>query len=191
MPRSRSSDDSAVSIRQRRLIVSCWPVRASSRPARMRLELSLTCTAALPVRDAMRRAILSGGRTAQASPASRTRAACPRRRSSPRPGRGPSRRRRPAGPRLRRRRGPCRSARRERARAEDAPTDASIGSTEGMQPLAHRPRTAHDGCRRRLERQMRVARRDEDAVGQAAACRPRRPAPRAERRRRAGARTPA
>ena len=42
MPRSRISDLSAVSIRQRRLMVSCWPVRASSSPARMRLELSLT-----------------------------------------------------------------------------------------------------------------------------------------------------
>ena len=72
MPRSRRSAESAVSIRQRRLMVSCWPVRASSSPARMRLELSLICKRPPPSRDAIRRANLSGGMTAQARPASST-----------------------------------------------------------------------------------------------------------------------
>ena len=101
MPRSRMSADSAVSIRQRRLIVSCWPVRASSKPARMRLELSLICTAAAP-RCAKRcgaRSCLAAERRKR-DPRRAAPWACPRQRSLLHPGRSPNRRSRPAAPRL-------------------------------------------------------------------------------------------
>ena len=105
MPRSRISEVSAVSIRQRRLIVSCWPVRASSRPARMRLEVSLTFRASRP--RAIRSSELVGRQDPRGEAGSATARGIPQTAQLARPGPGPPRRRRPAR-RLPVRRGPCR-----------------------------------------------------------------------------------
>ena len=123
------------------------------------------------VREAIRRAILSGGSTAQARPASSTARGIPQTAqlasswAMTEPPQATSR----AAPSTPSRPMPVRTTPSAPA-PKIAPADASIGSTDGMQPLRAAPvRQAHDGAVvRRLDRQMRIARRDEDPVGRRA-----------------------
>ncbi len=121
-----------------------------------------------------------------------SRGACPTPRSWLRPGRALRRRRRRRAPPLPRRRGPFRSGRRR------AP---GFRKARPATPASDRPRACTrlttapgPGARRAslpsaVDRQVRVARGDEDPVGNAAPCRPRQPPPRDWPQRRAGART--
>ena len=107
----------------------------------MRLELSLICKSAAPrYATAIRRAILSGGRTAQARPASRTARGMPQTAqlasscAITEPPQATSR----AAPSTPSRPMPV-STTPSAPAPKTAPTDANIGSTEGMQPLELRP----------------------------------------------------